>query len=103
VVLPYLRIYQSGVVLLAMSYGNPVLVSDIEGLLEAVSDGSTGFVFRSLDSAHLAERVGEIFATPGQRAEIAQEGLRTVASRNDWARLGEQFRASYQRALKVLN
>jgi glycosyltransferase involved in cell wall biosynthesis len=102
VVLPYLRIYQSGVVLMAMSYGNPVLVSDIEGLLEAVSDGDTGFVFRSLDPAHLAQRLGEIFASPGQRARIAEEGLRTVSSRNDWGRLGEQSRACYQRALQVL-
>ena len=101
VVLPYLRIYQSGVALMAMSYGNPVLVSDIEGLLEVVSDGDTGFVFRSLDPHHLAVRLGEIFATPGHRARIAQEGLRTVSARNDWGRLGEQSRDCYQRALQV--
>jgi glycosyltransferase involved in cell wall biosynthesis len=101
VVLPYLRIYQSGVVLLAMSYGNPVLVSDIEGLLEAVTDGDTGFVFRSLDPAHLAQRLGEIFATPSHRARIAEQGLRTISTRNDWGRLGEESRACYQRALQV--
>jgi glycosyltransferase involved in cell wall biosynthesis len=100
VVLPYLRIYQSGVVLLAMSYGSPVLVSDIDGLLEAVDDEQTGFVFRGRDPAHLAQRLGEIFANPGHAAEIAQAGLRRVTHRNDWGRLAEQYLACYQRALK---
>lgn len=99
VVLPYLRIYQSGVVLLAMSYGSPVLVSDIAGLLEAVDDEQTGFVFKGRDPGHLAQRLGDIFSTPSRAAEIAQAGLRRVTVRNDWGRLGEQYLACYQRAL----
>jgi glycosyltransferase involved in cell wall biosynthesis len=100
VVLPYLRIYQSGVVLLAMSYGSPVLVSDIEGLLEAVDDEQTGFAFRSRDPGHLAQRLGDIFRVPGRAAEIAQAGLRRVTLHNDWGRLGEQSLLCYRRALQ---
>ena len=100
VVLPYLRIYQSGVVLLAMSYGSPVLVSDIGGMLEAVDDERTGFVFKGRDPGHLAQRLGEIFSIPGRAAEIAQAGLRRVTVRNDWRRLGEQSLACYRRALQ---
>ena len=99
VVLPYLRIYQSGVVLLAMSYGSPVLVSDIEGMLEAVEDDHTGFVFKGRDPGHLAQRLGEIFSVPGRAAEIAQAGLRRVAVHNDWGLLGEQTLACYLKAL----
>ncbi len=100
VVLPYLRIYQSGVVLLAMSYGSPVLVSNIEGMLEAVDDETSGFVFRSRDPQHLAQRLGEIFARPGRAAEIGQAGHRVVSERNDWGRLGVQSLACYRRALQ---
>jgi glycosyltransferase involved in cell wall biosynthesis len=100
VVLPYLRIYQSGVALLAMSHGSPVLVSDIEGMLEAVDDEHTGFVFKARDPGHLAQRIGDIFRVPGRAAEIAQAGLRMVTVRNDWTRLGEQTLACYQRALQ---
>jgi D-inositol-3-phosphate glycosyltransferase len=100
VVLPYLRIYQSGVVLLAMSYGSPVLVSNIDGMLEAVDDEHTGFVFRSRDSNHLAQRIGDIFSVPGHSNDVAQAGLRKVTVRNDWSRLGEQALACYQRALQ---
>ena len=99
VVLPHLRIYQSGVVLLAMSYGSPVLVSDIAGMLEAISDERTGFVFRSRDAAHLAQRIGEIFSVPEHCADVAQAGLRMVTVRNDWSRLAEQSLVCYQRAL----
>ena len=99
VVLPHLRIYQSGVVLLAMSYGSPVLVSDIAGMLEAISDERTGFVFRSRDPAHLAQRIGEIFSAPDHCADVAQAGLRMVTVRNDWSRLAEQSLACYRRAL----
>ena len=100
VVLPYSRIYQSGVVLLAMSYGSPVLVSDIAGMLEAVDDESTGFVFSSEDPISLARRVSEIFARPGNSIEVAQAGLRQVATHNDWSRLGEQVLNCYQLALQ---
>jgi D-inositol-3-phosphate glycosyltransferase len=100
-VLPYLRIYQSGAVLLAMSHGSPVLVSDIDGMLEAIRDDRTGFVFRSGDPTHLAHRIVEILDVPGRCAEVAQAGLRAVTERNDWGRLGAQSLACYQRALQA--
>jgi len=99
VVLPYLRIYQSGVVLEAMSHGSAVLVSDIPGMLEVIDDDRTGFVFKSGDPAHLAQRIAEAFAVPGHSGRVARAGLRAVQERNDWSRLGEQSVACYRRAL----
>lgn len=100
VVLPYLRIYQSGVVLEAMSHGSPVLVSDLAGMLEAVDDERTGFVFKRHDPDHLAQRIGEIFSVPGKSASVGRAGLREVRVRNDWGRLGEQTLACYQMAMR---
>ena len=99
VVLPYRTIYQSGVVLEAMSYGRPVLVSDIAGMLEAVQDEKTGFVFRNGDAPHLALRLRDIFSTPGHSEAIAEAGHRMVVTRNDWGTIGKQTLACYQRAL----
>jgi D-inositol-3-phosphate glycosyltransferase len=101
VVLPYRRIYQSGVVLLAMSYGKPVLVSNIDGMLEVVNDEDTGFVFRSSEPEHLAQRLLQIFATPGRAAQVGLAGLRQVKLRNDWGLLGVQTLACYRRALQA--
>ena len=100
VVLPYLRIYQSGVVLEAMSYGSPVLVSDVEGMLEAVDDDLTGFVFRNRDAEHLAQRIGEVFLDPERAMNVGLAGLRMVSTRNDWSCLGEQLLLCYQRVLR---
>jgi D-inositol-3-phosphate glycosyltransferase len=99
-VLPYLRIYQSGVVLLAMSYGCPVLVSNIAGMLEAIDDERIGFVFKSQDPANLAQRIDDIFKHPGHSLNIADAGFQMVKVRNDWGRLGEQTLACFQLALK---
>ena len=55
VVLPYRRIYQSGVLLLAMSYGRAVLASNLPPFAEVVEDGKTGYLFQSEDSDSLAE------------------------------------------------
>ena len=99
VVLPYRRIYQSGVVLQAMSHGSPVLVSDIAGMLESVHDEQTGFVFRSEDAMHLAQRIAEALAVPGHAECIAAAGLDRVRKRNDWTLLGRQAMASYRRAI----
>jgi glycosyltransferase involved in cell wall biosynthesis len=76
-----------------------VLVSDIPGMLEVIEHGRTGFVFRSGDPQHLATRIAEAFAVPGQRAQVARAGLNAVKERNDWSRLGEQSVACYRRAL----
>jgi D-inositol-3-phosphate glycosyltransferase len=99
VVLPYLRIYQSGVVLEAMSYGSPVLVSDIPGMLEVIDDERTGFVFRSQDAQHLAQRIGEILAVEGHAQKVALAGHRQVADQNDWGRLGRNYLDCYRLAM----
>ena len=54
VVLPYKKIFQSGVLLMAMSYGTPVITSNIPGMTEIVTDGINGLTFQSEDVASLA-------------------------------------------------
>lgn len=96
VVLPYRHIYQSGVVLMAMSYGKAVLVSDIPGMLEVVQDGETGFVFRSGDEADLAERLNSILANSTLRNEMGRKGLEYVRANHDWRQIGLQTVQLYQ-------
>jgi len=47
VVLPYKKIFQSGVLLMALSYKVPVIVSNLPGMLDLVEDEVTGFIFES--------------------------------------------------------
>lgn len=95
VVLPYRRIYQSGVLLLAMSYGKPVVVSDIEGMTEMVEDGVNGYVFPSGDARALADKLSATLADPESLAAIGEAGLSYVAEHHDWASIGRKTAECY--------
>jgi D-inositol-3-phosphate glycosyltransferase len=62
-VLPYARIYQSGVLFLGYAFGLPAIGADIESLKEEIIEGKTGFVFSSRDSSDLAKTIEKYFAS----------------------------------------
>lgn len=47
VVMPYIEASQSGVLPIAYKFGKPVIVSDLRGLTENVSENKTGYVFKT--------------------------------------------------------
>ena len=100
VVLPYQHIYQSGVVLMAMSYAKSVLVSDIPGMLEVVTNEKTGFTFLNGDAVNLAHQVCRIFAEPVMRDQVAAQGLALMKQEYDWSMIGEKTVASYRASMK---
>ena len=56
-VMPYQDIAQSGAITVAFRYNIPVLCSDIEQFTEFVTDGVTGFTFKSQDERSLADKM----------------------------------------------
>jgi D-inositol-3-phosphate glycosyltransferase len=88
VVLPYRRIYQSGVLLLAMSYGKPVLVSDIPGMLEVVKHAETGFVFKCGDANDLAAVACQVLSTPQAVRDVTESALALMKTKYDWNEIG---------------
>lgn len=88
VVLPYQRIYQSGVVLMAMSYGKPVLVSDLPGMVEMITDGDDGFVFQRGNPQSLAMRLNEVLAAPDVMTSVAMRGRALVEKKYGWDAIG---------------
>jgi glycosyltransferase involved in cell wall biosynthesis len=83
-VLPYLRASGSGVAHIAMVYGKPVIVSEVEALKESLADYQGALFFPPGDHLALRDRLlqvgealnsrGEIFYAPPQRSwdDIAQ-------------------------------
>ncbi len=55
VVLPYVKIDQSGVLFLAYTFGRAVLATSVGGLSELIDIGKTGFVIPPSDSNRLAD------------------------------------------------
>ena len=100
VVLPYRKIYQSGVLLMAMSYGIPVLASDLPGMCEVVADGENGFLFRTGDSGHLAERLIAVLEDAQALSRVVARAQEDMESRFSWDTIGAQLANVYREALR---
>jgi D-inositol-3-phosphate glycosyltransferase len=77
-ILPYTRIFQSGVLVLSYNFGLPVIASNVGSLKEEIVEGKTGFVFKPADSSDLARVIVEYFESElfteleRRRPEIAE-------------------------------
>lgn len=100
IVLPYRKIYQSGVLLMAMSHRRAVLVSDLPGMTEIVKDGENGFVFRSGDSTDLARVLSDVINGERSIEPIAEAGYRTVQENHSWEKIGQATKQVYMSVLE---
>lgn len=94
--LPYRKIYQSDVVLMAMSYGKAVVTSDIPGMTAMIEDGRTGFLFRSGDSEDLARVVNLAIERPALREKAAIGGLNLMKKHYGWDAIGKTMANLYR-------
>lgn len=60
IILPYTKIYQSGVLLMAMSYGIPVIASKIKGFEEILKDKFNALLFEPGNSMQLSEAISSL-------------------------------------------
>jgi D-inositol-3-phosphate glycosyltransferase len=60
-VLPYRRIFQSGVLFLSYSFGLPVVAADAGSLRQEIIEGKTGFVAELADPVDLAGQIHRYF------------------------------------------
>lgn len=100
VVLPYKRIYQSGVALLAMSYNKPILTSDLPPFKELIKDNETGFLFESENEGSLAKKIMEISDNRELLHTVVQNASRELNDKYDWVAIGKQTKEVYKRLLK---
>lgn len=100
VALPYLKIYQSGVLLLAMSHERAVLASDLPGMCEIITDDVDGMLFRTADVPDLARRLIDGLADDEQRNRIAAAGYEMARRRFDWSVIGDKTIDVYRTVLQ---
>jgi D-inositol-3-phosphate glycosyltransferase len=62
-VLPYTRVFQSGVLFLGYSFGLPAVVADVGNLKEEIIESETGLVFKARDSSDLARKIESYFSS----------------------------------------
>jgi D-inositol-3-phosphate glycosyltransferase len=73
-VLPYKRIYQSGVIFLAYRFGLPIIAADVGSFHDDIIDGVTGFVCRPEDAEDLSAALKKFFDS-----DLYRQGEKTRA------------------------
>ena len=98
-VLPYDEIFQSGVLLLCMSNRVPVVVSNIAGMVEVVSDGLNGSTFLAGDALDLAEKLEKLRKNPDVLQDLANNAFDYVQSNHSSSLCGNLYVEAYSRTL----
>ncbi len=96
VVLPYKKIYQSGVLMMALSYERPVLVSDLCPLKEVINDNQNGFLFKSENSNDLAKKLNIILSSSEKLEKVQKNGNILINEKFGWDAIGRLTLNAYQ-------
>jgi glycosyltransferase involved in cell wall biosynthesis len=100
-ILPYVRVFQSGVLFLGYSFGLPAIASDVGTLKEEIIEGQTGFVFNPQDSSDLASKIDKYFNSELFRdLESRRPEIKNYANeRYSWDKVAAITTAIYSRLL----
>ena len=92
IVLPYIRVYESGVALMGMSLKRAVLASDLVPFRDLIREGVTGYLFRSSDIVNLRESLRRILENTDQFLdEIGMSGHVFVKENRGWNNSAENL------------
>lgn len=97
VVLPYRRIYQSGVAMQAMSRKKPLIVSDLPSFSEWKNNGLVR-VFNDGDANHLSEILLTAVAQPQECAQMAEKAFHYLRVAHDWNIVGKEIVATLEQS-----
>jgi D-inositol-3-phosphate glycosyltransferase len=91
-VLPYVSIYQSGVIFLAYRFGLPIIATDVGSFREDVLNGVTGFICKPNDAGDMAEKIRMFFDSQlfRQREQVHTRIIEFAEEKYSWSKIGRQ-------------
>ena len=92
-VLPYEVIYQSGVLLMSMSYGLPVIASNIPPFKEVIQHQKNGLLFESLTPQDLAKKVNGLMLEEHMRLSLSESAIHTMNKDYAWQEIAKKYEA----------
>ena len=101
-VLPYRRVYQSGVLGLSYAQGLPVIAADVASMKDDIVEDQTGFLFKAGEWCDLAAKIRAYYVSnlfkelEAKRVAITMHG----GERFSWATNAERTRAVYEELLR---
>ncbi|MDF0541257.1 glycosyltransferase family 4 protein [Sphingobium sp. H39-3-25] len=89
VALPYLRVYESGVGLMAMSLRRPILASNVPVFRDLVEESGGGVLFESDDPSSLREQVMSLLDQRHDCERLGEHALKFAQEKRSWDTVGE--------------
>ena len=91
IVLPYKKIYQSGVLVMALSYQLPVLASDLEPNKDFVKQLKTIELFSVGNSTELSTSLNKLLGSENERSGLTKNGILLLERNHNWKVIAKQF------------
>lgn len=99
VAMPYRHIDQSGVLLLAMGCGRPVVATCVGGIPEVIRHEQTGLLVPPDDVESLSQALIRCLKAPEWAAELGRSARLDVRGRFSWEAIARQTQAFYEDVL----
>ncbi|SHO80478.1 Glycosyltransferase [hydrothermal vent metagenome] len=90
-VLPYKKIYQSGVLLISMSHSLSVIASDLESNRDIIESGKNGLLFKSEDVKDLSSKIELFFDKSNDRERMSKEAYKTIRDDYSWSDIAKGY------------
>lgn len=91
IVLPYRKIFQSGVLLHAMNHQLSVLASDLEVNVDNLNQGEGGFLFKNGDVKSLQNAILHVLESKNERVEKARLAYDYISKEYDWRTISKAY------------
>jgi glycosyltransferase involved in cell wall biosynthesis len=93
-VYPYRNISQSGALMIAMTFGVPVIVTRTGSLPDYVSEGPAGLIVEPGDQDQLADAILQLLANEPLRSQLGENARKLSLSRFGWDRAAGKIKTS---------
>ncbi len=91
IVLPYRVIYQSGVLLMAMSFPLPVIASDLGPNRDIIAHQVNGLLFKSENAANLAQQIDDLVSGKVDATQLKNQAFLDIKNRFSYQEIGRQM------------
>ena len=100
VVLPYVKAYNSGVLIQAYSFGKPVVTSNIGCFPDMVEDGKSGYLVPPADIDKLAETISNILSHEVKLTQMGSYARHLAETKYSWKKTAETTFKVYESLCK---
>lgn len=101
--MPYLDLYQSGVIQLVYGYQKPAIASDLDAFSNIVLDQETGYVFEKGNADALAKKILQSIDEKDSLVAKGLAGYELIKEKFNWEDIGENVVKAYQKQLETIN